>query len=541
MSQVALRGHAGRRSMPAFFKENLMATTRTPHIIPGSMQTALAGAVSLGPVDPDQTIEITVRLRAAPERAPLDLQAAAADQRPASRQYLSREQFAQHHGASPADIAALATFAAQHGMQVLASSAPQRRVVLSGTAAALGAAFGVQLEQFEYPDGSYRGRVGELSVPAALAGVVEGVFGLDDRPLATPKYQRLPAEALAAAANQSFTPPQLARLYNFPTGLDGSGQCIAIIELGGGYRPRDLQIYFRELGLAPPRVKAVSVDHAKNRPSTANSADGEVMLDIEVAGAIAPAALIAVYFAPNSERGFLDAITSAVHDRVNRPSVISISWGAPEAAWTQQAMAAFEQAFAEAAAMGVTVLCASGDNGSGDGVGDGQPHVDFPASAPHALGCGGTRLVLPPGGPVLETVWNEGPDSATGGGYSAVFGRSDYQQGLVGGSSRGVPDVAGDADPASGYQVRVDGQNLVFGGTSAVAPLWAGLLVLINQQLGHPVGFLNPLLYGSLQAAGVMRDITIGDNGAQQAAPGWDACTGWGSPDGGKLLAALNC
>ena len=519
-----------------------MATTNTPHIIPGSMQTALAGAVSLGPVDPDQDLEITVRLRAAPGRAPLDLQAAVADQPPASRQYLSREQFAQAHGASAADIAAVAAFAQQHGMTVVSRSAPQRRVVLAGTAAAMGAAFGVRLEQFEYPDGSYRGRTGELSVPAELAGVVEGVFGLDDRPVATPKYQRLPQEALAAANNISFTPPQLARLYNFPTGLDGSGQCIAIIELGGGYRPRDLQLYFQELGLAQPSVKTVSVDHGKNRPTTANSADGEVMLDIEVAGAIAPGARIAVYFAPNSERGFLDAITSAVHDQVNRPSVISISWGAAESGWTRQAMDAFEQAFADAAAMGVTVLCASGDNGSGDGVGDGQPHVDFPASAPHALGCGGTRLLLPAGGTATETVWNEGPDSATGGGYSAVFARPDYQQGLPdGGTMRGVPDVAGDADPASGYRVRVDGQNLVFGGTSAVAPLWAGLLALINQQLGHPVGFLNPMLYGSLQQAGVMRDITVGDNGAQQAGPGWDACTGWGSPDGARLLAALSC
>jgi kumamolisin len=520
-----------------------MATTTNTHIIPGSRQEALAGAVSLGPVDAGQTMEITVRLRAAPERAPLDLQAAAADQRPGARQYLSREQFAQAHGASDADIAAVAAFAAQHGMVVISGSAPQRRVVLSGTAAAMTAAFGVQLEEFETPEGSYRGRVGELSVPAELAGVVEGVFGLDDRPVATPKYQRLPQEALAAAVNTSYTPPQLAKLYNFPTGLDGSGQCIGIIELGGGSRPKDLKAYFKELGLPLPRVKSISVDHAKNRPSTANSADGEVMLDIEVAGAIAPGALIAVYFAPNSERGFLDAITTAVHDKVNRPSVISISWGAPESAWTAQAMTAFEQAFADAAAMGVTILCASGDNGSGDGVGDGQPHVDFPASAPHALACGGTRLLQPPGAPLVETVWNEGPDSATGGGYSAVFARPDYQQDLPpaqgSGMGRGVPDVAGDADPASGYRVRVDGQNLVFGGTSAVAPLWAGLLALINQQLGTPVGFLHPLLYGSLQGAGVTRDITLGDNGAQQAGPGWDACTGWGSPDGAALLAAL--
>ncbi|WP_175048184.1 S53 family peptidase [Duganella vulcania] len=520
-----------------------MATTSHSNIIPGSGQLALQGAVALGPVADEQTIEITVRLRHAPERAQLDLQTAAADTRPLARQYLSREQFAQAHGASDADIATVEDFAAQHGMAVISSNAAQRRVVLAGTAAQMCSAFGVQLEEYEYPDGSYRGRVGELSVPDQLAGVVEGVFGLDDRPVATPKFQRLQADgfASAAAANISFSPPQLASLYNFPQGLDGSGQCIGIIELGGGSRPRDLKIYFHELGLKPPCVKTVSIDHAKNRPTTANSADGEVMLDIEVAASVAPGATIAVYYAPNTERGFLDAITAAVHDEVNQPSVISISWGAPESAWTGQAMTAFEQAFTDAAAMGVTILCAAGDNGSTDGVSDGAQHVDFPASAPHALACGGTRVALQDGGPAVETVWNSGPNSATGGGYSNFFSRPDYQLGVADGQAkRGVPDVAADADPASGYKVRVDGQNLVFGGTSAVAPLWAGLLALINQRLGHPVGFLNPLLYGSLQGKGVTRDVTTGNNGAQQATAGWDACTGWGCPDGEKLLQALS-
>jgi len=517
-----------------------MASTTQFHLIPGSAPAALAGAVALGPVDPRQTIEITLALRAAPDGAPLDLQAAATPQL-SGRRYLSREQFAQSHAAGNGDIQAVRDFAERCGLAVISCDPAQRRMVLAGSAAAMNQAFNVQLQDFEYPDGSYRGHTGDLGVPPDLAGVVQGVFGLDDRPIARPKFQRLSQTsfAQAAAANISFTPPQLARLYNFPSGLDGQGQCIGIIELGGGSRPRDLKQYFHDLGIAPPTVKTISVDHGKNRPTTANSADGEVMLDIEVAGAIAPKALIAVYFAPNTERGFLDAISAAVHDRINQPSVISISWGAPESAWSGQAMAAFEQAFADAAAMGVTILCASGDNGSGDGVGDGQPHVDFPSSAPHATGCGGTRIAMADG-VSTETVWNEGPNSATGGGFSAVFPRPDYQQALGSGiTARGVPDVAGDADPASGYRVRVDGQNLVFGGTSAVAPLWAGLVALINQQLGHPVGFLNPLLYGPLQGQDVTRDITIGDNGAQQAGPGWDACTGWGSPDGGKLLAAL--
>jgi kumamolisin len=272
------------------------------------------------------------------------------------------------------------------------------------------------------------------------------------------------------------------------------------------------------------------------------------MLDIEVAAAVAPKAHIVVYFAPNTDQGFLDAITTAIHDKTNKPSVISISWGAPEANWTSQAMQQFNQAFQAAAALGVTICCASGDNGSGDGLTDGHAHVDFPASSPYALGCGGTKLIAAGSSISSEVVWNENPSSATGGGVSDVFPLPAWQRTAhvppstnpgahVG---RGVPDVAGDADPATGYKVRVDGQDFVIGGTSAVAPLWAGLIALLNQQLANPVGYLNPLLYGSLHGTGVMRDISSGSNGAYHARSGWDPCTGWGVPDGAKLLHALS-
>src|SRR6185369_2963491 len=172
--------------------------------------------------------------------------------------------------------------------------------------------------------------------------------------------------ATERAANTSFTPPQLAKLYDFPADADGSGQCIGLVELGGGYRPADITAYFKELGIPTPKVSAVRVDGGTNHPTNANSADGEVMLDIEVVAGIAPKAHIVVYFAPNSDKGFLDAITTAIHDTTNKPSVISISWGNPEKNWTQQAMTSFDAAFQTAAALGVTVCCAAGDAGSGD-------------------------------------------------------------------------------------------------------------------------------------------------------------------------------
>jgi kumamolisin len=268
------------------------------------------------------------------------------------------------------------------------------------------------------------------------------------------------------------------------------------------------------------------------------------MLDIELVGSVAPGARIAVYFAPNTDQGFIDAITTAVHDTTNRPSVISISWGAPEASWTQAAAQAMDQAFQAAAALGVTVYCASGDNGANDfppGPGA-QPgnHADFPASSPHVVGCGGTRIAVANNAITSEVVWNDPGGGASGGGYSALFPAPTWQAKAVQGGKRGVPDVSGDASPASGYAVRVDGQNTVFGGTSAVAPLWAGLTALMNQRLGRPLGFANPVLYGVNAASGAFTDITQGTNNGFNAAPGWDPCTGLGRPDGAKLLAALS-
>jgi len=524
-----------------------MAPASKRHLLPGSERQALAGATVVGDVHPDERIEVTLRLRPKSALQTLQPQRFYDDAHPGQRPYLTREAFAAAHGADAQDIAKVVEFAKTHDLAVVETHAARRSVVLAGTAKSLGAAFGVTLQQFEHEGGAYRGRTGAISVPAALDGIVEGVFGLDNRPQARPHFQRHePARGLEARAAASFTPTALAQIYGFPAGSDGAGQCIGLIELGGGYRPKDLKAYFAGLGLHNPTVRSVSVEHARNHPTNANSADGEVMLDIEVAAAVAPKATIVVYFAPNTDQGFLDAITTAVHDTVHKPSVISISWGAAESDWTAQAMTQFDQAFQAAAAMGVTVCCAAGDNGSADGVDDGHAHVDFPASSPHALGCGGTRLVAAGSAIQLETVWNEGPNSATGGGVSGFFDRPAYQASAhvppaagTRKAGRGVPDVGGVADPATGYDVRVDGQQMVIGGTSAVAPLWAGLIARLNQKLGHPVGFLNPLLYGSLAGRGVTHDVSGGNNGAYSARPGWDACTGWGSPDGTRLLQAL--
>ncbi len=514
------------------------------HPLAGSDRKPLPGARSVGAADPSERLEVSVLLRRRAGAALADrVSRLAAGAAPDG--HLGREDFARQFGADPADLAAVRTFATAHGLTVVQEDAGRRTVVLAGTVAQFGAAFGVKLERFEHEGGSYRGRTGPIALPDALHGVVEAVLGLDNRPQAEPHFRvrdqgNAPARKPAGAT--SFTPPQLAAVYDFPQGT-GQGACIGIIELGGGYRPADLQAYFKALGVPLPKVSTVSVDHGQNQPTgTANGPDGEVMLDIEVAGAVAPAAAIAVYFAPNTDAGFLDAVTTAIHDAGNKPSVISISWGSAESTWTQQAMNAFDQAFQAAAAMGITVCVAAGDNGSSDGVNDGANHVDFPASSPHALACGGTSLKTANGKIAAEVVWNDGAHGgAGGGGVSDVFALPAWQQGLkvANGSGkagalprRGVPDVCADADPQTGYDVRVDGTDATFGGTSAVAPLWAGLIARINAAKGTPAGFIHPRIYRNPTA---FNDVTQGNNGSFSAAGGWDACTGLGSPDGKKL------
>jgi kumamolisin len=476
----------------------------------------------------DEPIEVTVVLRRRGE--PM---AASWPQPPSA----THPNFGDRCGADPADVRRLRGFASAHNLHETGCQ-PRRRVLhLHGTAADLQRAFNVQLSRHQ-PAGGGPAFLACTGAPTLPDGAI-AVLGLDRRPVARP-HVRMPY----AQPSHTYTPVQLGELYAFPAGSDGSGQTVAVIELGGGYRRSDLQTYFASLGVAMvPSVTAVSVAGGANLPGTA--ADAEVMLDIEVLGALAPGADIVVYFAPNTDQGFYEAISQAAHDTAHKPSVISISWGSPESSWSSQALTAMNTALQDAALLGVTVTVAAGDHGSSDGANDGDPHVDFPASSPYALACGGTTLIGGGGTISTEVVWNDTAldGGATGGGISAQFPVPDWQHTATvptapnGFTGRGVPDVAGDADPLTGYQVRVDGADQVLGGTSAVAPLWAALVARINQQLGAPLGDPHRALYHIGGAA--FRDVTVGNNGAYTAGTGWDPCTGLGSPNGQALLNAL--
>jgi kumamolisin len=503
--------------------------------IAGSERLRPVAADDIGPADPNEQTSVTIVLR---PRSDAHFTSTHVTKRLSERTYLTRDELATHRSALPEDIQAVERFALRAGLKVTETDPARRSVVVSGTVAQLAAAFHVELRRFRTGGAEFRGRVGAVSVPAELADAVTGVFGLDTRPQAQPHFRH---KKKPHAADVSYSPLQVGTLYGFPADADGTGEAIALIELGGGYETSDLTTFFGALKITAPTVVSVGVDGAANAPiGNADSADGEVELDVEVAGSLANGARIVAYFAPNTDQGFLDAITTAIHDTVNHPSVISISWGSAESEWTAQAMTNMDDAFADAALLGITVCVAAGDGGSSDGETDGLAHVDFPASSPHVLGCGGTTLIANGTAIASETVWNDTGDGATGGGISDVFPVPAWQSGAgvppssnAGGRiGRGVPDVSGDADPATGYAVLVDGSNTVFGGTSAVAPLWAALIARLNQRAAKPLGLVNPILYANPHA---LRDITTGSNGAYKAGPGWDACTGLGSPNGALL------
>jgi kumamolisin len=526
----------------------------------GSDRKSLPDATAAGPLDTSERAEITVLVR---RRAELPAEIVAGPT------VLTSGQLAEGYGADPADVDLVRRELGSRGLEVTAVHATTRRIKVAGTLGDLAGAFGTTLALVRSPDHAgrqvtHRYREGPLYVPAALADVVTAVLGLDTRPTAVPHFRTRGAAGSGAAASPgtSYPPNQVAQIYNFPAGTTGAGQTVAVIELGGGFTTSDLDAYFGSLGIATPSVSAASVDGAANNPADTSGANVEVSLDIDVIGAVAPGAAQVVYFGPNNgDQGFVDAISDAAQ-ATPAPIAISISWGQSEDSWTAQGLSAMNQAMSDAAALGITVCAAAGDNGSTDGVTDGQQHADFPASSPYALGCGGTKLLADPstGAVSSEVVWNElaSNEGAGGGGVSDQFAVPAWQASAgvparAGGTSsgggsgsgaggRGVPDVAGNADPTTGYNIYSGGQAQVVGGTSAVAPLWSALVARLAQATGKRFGLLQPLLYaGVTPGADVpgLRDITSGNNGAYSAGPGWDACTGLGVPDGTALLTRL--
>lgn len=485
-------------------------------------------AIRVGPAPADLVIEVSLYVKSRGGEA--DAVAGAPDPRAA----LAAHRATQHHG----DFERVRAFAGAQGLSVVAVEPARRLIKLKGSIAALQTAFGTRLDLYRQDEREFRARTGLLHLPADLLPIVEAVLGLDDRPAAFAK-----ALPMTAPPDMGYRPNQIGALYDFPTGVTGAGQCIAIIELGGGYLDSDNQAAFAAMGLDVPAVVAVPIDGAANAPGGSKAADEEVALDIQVAGGVAPGARLAVYFAPASFTGFVDAVSAAIHDTAQKVTVISISWGVNETAWSAAARQAMDAAFQDAASLGISVFVAAGDNLATNGAGDGALHVQYPASSPWAIGCGGTLIASAAGAITSEVVWGDvGDGEGTGGGISTLYPVPDFQKSLNTGAGRGVPDVAGNAAQPSGYATIVGGVAKVIGGTSAVAPLWAGLAALINEKATTPLGFFLADLYAQPD---LLRPVTEGDNKPKgttvgySAGPGWNACTGLGVPRGAALFGRL--
>jgi kumamolisin len=382
--------------------------------------------------------------------------------------------------------------------------------------------------------------VGSKIAKSALPNKDE-ILAIIDHDAGRNRYRRVKGQVKAQA--QSLTPMQVAKAYNFPQVLEPlSGECVALVELGGSINPEYVNAYCTQMGLDKPTITIGLSDNAGEFSDGPDGADGEVDLDVCVVAGVAQGVQILVVFAPNTDQGFCDALQLAINHPL-KPCAVSISWGSPEDYWTAPVRSVMDALIQQAQAQGMNVFVAAGDNGSSDGVNDGKPHVDYPAASPYAIACGGTKLILNTDNTIAsEVTWQS--DGATGGGYSALYNRPDYQSlpaacttaTAAAGNRRIVPDIAGDAAPDTGYIVNVDGDNMAIGGTSAVAPLYAAMTAVLTHQLGKSIGDLHTVLYNHPE---VCNDITQGNNGAYKAGVGMDACTGLGSIDGAKLLAVL--
>ncbi|GGY11918.1 S53 family peptidase [Paludibacterium paludis] len=525
-------------------------------LLTGSERIAMPGSHLLGRTDPDEHIDITVKVRRA---HPLpDLSCRPDD-------VLGRDDFTERYGAASGDLQAVVDALGCYGLNLTAMNGTTRTVRLAGPSSAMEAAFATQLADYAHPSGRFRGRLGPLAIPRELDGIVEGVFGLDTRRVVKRRWQamkHLDDARDTAASRDWFYPGEVASAYQFPHG-DGKGQIVALLEFGGGYFSRDLTEFCRETGIPVPTVIPQSIDATPT--NRRDGAQSEVMLDIEIIAGLCPAATIPVYFGAGTEQGWVDAFDAALHNPDYPAHVISISWGNSEdhGAWTPMAIRVINDSLMEAALLGVTVCAASGDDGSDDQVGDGLAHADFPAASPYVLAVGGTRLARRDGG-FEETAWMEGiglrqrGGGCTGGGVSRLFACPPWQQDVAvesvnpgAGTGRCVPDVAANASLDTGYFIVVDGKRGISGGTSAAAPVWAALVARVNQQLGgmETVGYLTPLLYqhtagGQTLGALGCHEITRGNNitataGGYAAGPGYNAVAGWGSPMGLSLLSVL--
>ncbi|MEM7159209.1 MAG: S53 family peptidase [Myxococcota bacterium] len=554
------------------------------------------------------TFDIDLLLRPRSGESPAEAAAKLDDVPLHERQYLTHDEVEARYGADPADVAKLQRFADEFGLKLIHAKLEERRVRVEGTVSAYGKAFRAQLREFRDEGGSFISHVEPLEVPSYLGGIVERVLGLHGKPAIEPDlywrgasaHQRAATDPTGEVGNPDFSAPDVAQLYDFPAST-GAGQVVGVIELAGGYQPKEIEQYFRHVGLSQ---KPTLVNVGPNVRAPRVLSNMEVTMNVQLVASVCPDATTVVYNAASKTYSLDDyygVFSTAIHDRVNRPSVLSNSWSWSELFAQGTDLSHFDRLFAIASLLGITICGSAGNSGA-------QtlhffedrpaivPSVRFPSSNPRVLACGGTSLFASGGEIRNEVVWDRLADHlrivqtaggrrdianshgmASTGGVSRMHGRPAYQDGadipvlrhyawhngelrdIEEQAGRGVPDVAANADletgyrfvfldppaaqgPEAGIELPEDGL-VVGGGTSAATPMWAALVTRINEGLGRRVGTLQPSLYRLVvdQGTPVCRRITHGENGGYAAHPElvWNGCTGLGTPRGKALLAAL--
>lgn len=468
---------------------------------------------------------------------------------------LGHDEYVYQFGAVKDEVTLVLDWATSNGLIVEETNIDSATTKLSGTAEQFNNIFNISLQTVIENNREYITHIGNIIIPTNIDAVVDLILGLDNS-MSFSHNAILETTTGPIDSNliSSPTPVDLASAYKFPRApgsdlVQGNGVCVAIIELGGGWTTQNLTSTFGRIGQPNPTVIDVSVDGGVNDGGADVNSSGEVMLDIYCVGAVVPAAKIAMYFAPNTYQGFIDTIITPTNDTVNNPSVISVSWGTTDTNWGSVNRNAFEAAFAAAVVKGITVFVAAGDYGVRALSSSATYTVQYPGTSPYVVCAGGTVISINNDYSIASEIpWGtSGGSTAGGGGVSGIFGIPTWQTGFnsklyPGGTvsaltGRGIPDVSA---MATGYTFYYGAGNATgtFVGTSATAPLLAGMMARLNQLSERRIGFVNSDWYAVRTTA--FNDQITGDNHGGNAVgymadTGWDAATGLGSPIGTEL------
>lgn len=454
---------------------------------------------------------------------------------PKDRSYLTVDQLADFKGDEQAKVDLVKEYLAEHSIDFVSDDSIPSIINCTCTVSDFQDAFHVIIAVYETVNHhSFLTHISPLCAPNEVASVISYVSGLSVEERIERRTPTAPQSKSEDGTDWSagISVLDLAAHYNFPEDATGKGQCIGIIELGGEFSKSDIETYFEALDIPTPKIKVIG----KPPKPKSDAANAEVALDIQIAAALAPDAKIVVYYS----KTIIDALRIIVKDKVNKPSVVSISWAAQESNYSESQIEEFGNLLYEAALLGITVIASSGDYGAFNH--QSYLNVSMPSSHPYVLGCGGTMLISDDEEIKNEIVWNEqNGASATGGGYSDLFGIPEFQAKTIGfhHPHRGVPDISANSGIHNGYQIVLNGQKVVVGGTSAATPLWAALIALLNEKLCYRLGFCSPLLYG-LANSKAFNQVVNGNNNYFYAEDCWNPCTGLGTPNGCELFDLIN-